>query len=166
MKEPLKVHVRQMFPQDHDRFAEIELSADGPWSKADIVDATRSRDLIAVVAEHGDTIVGHLLYRNRKDSIEVVRLVVDPAYRRRGVGSRLVDFLKRKAIKRCRSSVEAIVSEDRVPALRFFRAAGFLAQVPLLRGRFGDLDGIEMRHSPVELVVLVPASKKGISSPP
>ena len=69
---------------------------------------------------------------------ELLRLVVRPVARRRGVGRSLVETLGSAR------SLEVTLREDSLDALLFARAVGFKA-IGLDRGRW-DCDGIRMRR--------------------
>jgi ribosomal protein S18 acetylase RimI-like enzyme len=58
-----------------------------------------SRPPVVAVGEDG-IIKGYLLYRLREAVVEIVKLVVDPFYRREGVGSILVEKMAGKLSKR------------------------------------------------------------------
>ena len=55
---------------------------------------TRGSPTICVVAEHAGRLAGYLLVLPRAGGLELVDLAVDPAWRRRGVGTHLMGWLR------------------------------------------------------------------------
>ena len=101
---------------------------------------------IPLVAVSGDKIVADsTLHRSRRASrrhIGELRIVVDPEYRGRGLGARLIDELIQLGVD---LGLERVVFElvDRreMPAIQAAKAAGF-EEVAVLEGRVRDMYGI------------------------
>ena len=101
---------------------------------------------IPLVAVSGDKIVADsTLHRSRRASrrhVGELRIVVDPEYRGRGLGARLIDELIQLGVD---LGLERVVFElvDRreMPAIQAAKAAGF-EEVAVLEGRVRDMYGI------------------------
>ncbi len=101
---------------------------------------------IPLVAVSGDKIIADsTLHRSRRASrrhVGELRIVVDPEYRGRGLGARLIDELIQLGVD---LGLERVVFElvDRreMPAIQAAKAAGF-EEVAVLEGRVRDMYGI------------------------
>jgi len=79
------------------------------------------------VAEHEGTVIGMIGVRNLHDDVaEMRRLRVAPAYRRQGIGSRLME----QAVRFCKDQgylkVRLDVRSERTPAIALFEKLGFV----------------------------------------
>lgn len=91
--------IRQEQKQDIPHVYAVNQSAFERPGEADLVDAVRGHDgVISLVAEHGDKVVGHILFTpvtiagdNTKTAIALGPMAVLPEYQRQGVGSRLIE---------------------------------------------------------------------------
>ena len=128
-KRRLRIHIRWMIRRDIPEVLEIErLGAADPWDEDAIVALLRQRNVIGMVAEDtmSDHILGHMIYELHRTRIELVRLVVHPAYRRRGVGTMMVGRLKAKMSQNRRTSWCCLVSETQLDVQLFLRASGLV----------------------------------------
>lgn len=120
------------------------VTQDHPWDEKKLVTFLRGRNAIGMVAEHGTTIKGFLLYRLHATHIEVVRLAVHPDYRGTGAGRAMVEKLTSKLAAHRRTSLRVIVRETNLDGLQFLRRMGFLS-AGVLWGHFEDgRDGFAM----------------------
>ena len=103
----------------------FDLADDSPQRIDGYIDLGR----VLVAVDDGGQIVGHLqLVPDRETSaVEITSLAVDPNFRRRGIGSRLVDH----ALAACRSDGVQVVSVSTAMAdidnLRFYQRCSFRA---------------------------------------
>jgi ribosomal-protein-alanine N-acetyltransferase len=138
-------HVRHLTRRDFPAFLPIDrASFPDPWSEDDFLALLRQRDCIGMVAEPagpapgGDgVVVGYMVYRYHPGSVELLRMGVDPAHRRRGVGRAMAARLAGKLAEGCRTAVTLRVRETAGSAVRFFAAQGFRA-TGLVRGHYAD----------------------------
>ena len=79
-------------------------------------------DLDWLVARAGGTVLGALGRRGTPDGVEIDRLVVDPAYARRGTGRALVAAVLAGTAGR---RVTVSTGRDNAPARRLYARAGF-----------------------------------------
>ena len=92
-----------------------------PALSEDLAALTSAR-LSWLVAREGATVLGALGWRAVDDGIDVDRLVVDPAYARRGTGRALVAAVLGLAGDR---PVTVSTGRDNTPARRLYAQAGF-----------------------------------------
>jgi [ribosomal protein S18]-alanine N-acetyltransferase len=133
---------RWMIRPDMPRVLEIDgASFDAPWFESDYIGRLRQRNHIGMVIERDERVVGCMVYSLHKGQLQIVRLAVDVAWRRQGIGRQLVQRLLDKLVSSRRRMLTVTVPETWFEALCFFRAIGLQA-VRMNRGEFGDEDGI------------------------
>lgn len=90
------MNMRWLIVRDYPEVLAIDAAGYGPeaMTRAALAMLMRQRDVIGVVVEEGETILGYALFRRERHQIEAISLAVHPAHRRRGVGTRLVRRLK------------------------------------------------------------------------
>ena len=106
-----------------------------PWSQEQFIESLRHRNCIGMVVEGDMPIVGFVIYTLSKDRLIVANFAVHPDHRRRGVGSLMIQELKRKVIEHvgsdgesCRDFLEIHVCEDNEPMHAFLKSQSFDAQ--------------------------------------
>jgi [ribosomal protein S18]-alanine N-acetyltransferase len=126
----LPIHIRWMIRRDVASVLAIEEQGTRePWSEETLLEALRAGDTIGMVAEDGeDRIVGHMVYTLHKKRLELVRLVVAPEFRRRGVGRQLVAKLLGKLDSHRRPKLVAHVDERDLDVCLLFRECGLIAR--------------------------------------
>jgi ribosomal-protein-alanine N-acetyltransferase len=139
MREPrLLVHHRWMIRRDLQQVLAIEeANFPDPWSEEDFIRCLRRREVIGRVAEHGDRIVGFVLYELHKNRLHILNIAVHSAMQRKGVGTSIIDILKGKLSAERRNRIMLEVRDSNLPAQLFFRAIGFKA-ISILRDFYGD----------------------------
>lgn len=143
-------YIRWMIKQDADRVLEIEhASFASPWTMNDLVAVLHGRSTIGIVVEAHDTVAGFAIYDLGTTGIHMLNLAVDPAYRKRGVGRRMICHLARKLTGK-RRVLRAYVSERNLGAQLFFRQCGFRA-TSIEHGAYGvpDHDAYRMDYAAV-----------------
>ncbi len=135
-KQVTPVHIRWMVRRDMPEVLAIESECfDWPWEMEDFVGVLQQRDCLGMVAEHGDRVVGFMIYQCQKRMIEILNFAVAVQCRRRGVGSQMADQLKAKLSRAWRWMLTTSVRESNLAAQLFFRAQGFRAR-GIARGEF------------------------------
>ncbi|MEM8679352.1 MAG: ribosomal protein S18-alanine N-acetyltransferase [Planctomycetota bacterium] len=134
----LAIHIRWMIRRDMRDVLGIESSSfEFPWSEEDFVQCLRQRNCIGMVAEHGDSVVGFMIYELHKTRLHVINFAVHPAFRRRGVGAQMLRKLVSKLSPARRTKIVLEVRETNLEAQLFFRESGFKA-VSVLRDFYDD----------------------------
>lgn len=77
-----------------------------------------------MVAEHGDRVVGFIVYELGKKSLRILNLAVIPSRQGRGVGRKLVRHLIDKLSPNRRRQLIAFVRDGNLDAHLFFKAVG------------------------------------------
>ena len=137
-RQQARVHIRWMIRRDMASVLEIEaLSADYPRHEEEFLRILRQRNAIGMVAEHGDRVVGFMIYELHRQRIEGLAFAVHPEFRRRGVGRQLAGKLVGKLSPARRDRITLRVRESAVDAQLFFKACGFRA-TGVIAGHFED----------------------------
>ena len=134
------VSTRWMIRRDMPEVLDIEQrSFTGPWDEEDFVRCLRQRMCIASVAEHGDKVVGFMVHELYKNKLHILNFAVHPAWRRLGVGTRMVAALIGKLSKPSppRRRITLEVRETNLAAQLFFRRQQFRA-IRVLRAFYED----------------------------
>jgi ribosomal-protein-alanine N-acetyltransferase len=138
--------IRWLIRQDEEPVLAIEEACFlwDSWTQQELRSILCRRDAIGQVLEVGERVLGYMVYLLQPDSLELIRLAVDPLFWGRGGGRLLVEKLATKLSSFRRRSIGVTVPETEVRAQLFFRALGFAAE-SVVRGRDGE-DGVRMRY--------------------
>lgn len=100
------------------------------WTEEQLKQSQQDTNTIGRVAEVGDQVVGVMIYRLREESVEILKLGVLEEWRRRGVGTQLVECIKTKiANYERRKLCNLVVDADNLGTHLFLKACGFKACV-------------------------------------
>lgn len=149
LKVRMGVEVRWAIRLDTTEIVDIERrSSDRPWSESEFLDAVRQRNQIAMVAVRGGRVLGYMVYKIHRESIELLRLVVDIEFRRHRVGEQLVEKLRAKLRPGRRSRIDASIRETNLGVQLFLRKQGFKA-TRVIRGEYENPieDGYEFKYA-------------------
>ncbi|OTP71346.1 GNAT family N-acetyltransferase [Caballeronia sordidicola] len=93
-------------------------------------DFARKEQLLVAVCQQGDSssYAGHLLFEARHPKASVRQMFVSPSFRRDGVATLLLNFLKKQLTDHAFISMYARVAEDLSDANRFWQKSGFYVQ--------------------------------------
>ncbi len=137
-KQEVRVHIRWMIRRDMPEVLDVESqSFEFPWLEEDFIRCLRQRNCIGMVAEHGDRVVGFMIYELHKTRIHVLNFAVASNYHRQGVGSQMVAKLIAKLSTQRRNRIILEVRETNLAAQLFFRENGFRA-ISVLRSYYED----------------------------
>jgi ribosomal-protein-alanine N-acetyltransferase len=140
---PLKPHIRWMIRRDMPDVLHIEQQCfEHVWSEDDYIRCLRNRNVIGMVAEHQERIVGSMIYELHKSRLHILNFAVHPDFQRQGVGAAMVQKLVGKLSPRqgSRNRIMLEVREKNLPAQLFWRSLGFRA-VSVLRDFYDDSPG-------------------------
>lgn len=133
-----QLKIRWLIHRDRQDVVAIEsFSFANPWSDDDFSLALRQSKCIGLVAEHKDDVIGFVIYELEKHALRIINLAVSPAYRKRGVGSALVQRLIDKLSIQKRKFVEINVRESDLRVQKFLQSKGFWA-TKVLRNHYED----------------------------
>lgn len=147
LKIKMNVHIRWAIRLDMPSVLDIEARThEFAWGEGEFLKQLRRRNVIGMIAERGDRVLGYVVYELFRDRLEVLRLGVDPEFGRKGIGTQIADKLKGKLSVNRRTAITTDVRERNLDGLLFLRESGFKA-VALHRGWFDDSgeDMIQMR---------------------
>ena len=137
-KEQARVHIRWMIRRDMAEVLQAEqLSFEYAWTEEDFLRCLRQRNCIGMVAEHGEKVVGFMIYELHKNKLHILNFAVHPSWRRLGVGAQMVAKLISKLSSHRRTRITLEVRETNLAAQLFFRQQEFRA-VRVLRGFYED----------------------------
>lgn len=162
-KLEVRVHIRWMIRRDMPEVLATEAeSFEFPWLEDDFIRCLRQRNCIGMVAEHGDRVVGFMIYELHRTRIHLLNFAVSAAYRRRGVGSQMLAKLVAKLSSQRRSRIILEVRETNLDAQLFFRENGFRA-VSVLRSYYADTPEdaylMQYRYHPERQPAAAPADR-------
>jgi ribosomal-protein-alanine N-acetyltransferase len=107
------------------------------WNEEDFLACLRQRNCIGMVAEHENRVVGFMVYELHRTKLHILNFAVATAFRRLGVGRRMVEKLVNKLSQQRRQAIVIEVRETNLAAQKFFAAHGFSA-VGVLRRFYAD----------------------------
>lgn len=145
MKTIVAAHIRWGIRPDMPQIMRIERTTKYPWSEAEFLAALRQRNSVIFVADTADGVVGYMVYELHEKHLRILNLAVHPEFQSRGIGTELVEKLKRKLSSLRREHLAVSVRESNLAAQKFFQAMGFKA-CRVRRGFYGNTgeDAIQM----------------------
>jgi [ribosomal protein S18]-alanine N-acetyltransferase len=133
-----RVHIRWMIRRDMPEVLAIEhASFEYPWCEEEFLRVLRQRNCIGMVAEHGERIVGFMIYELHRNKIHVLDFATHPEFRRRGVGRQMIAKLVGKLSTQRRNRIALSVRETNLAGQLFFRVTGFRA-TDVIREHYPD----------------------------
>ena len=137
-KEQARVHIRWMIRRDMPEVLHVEATSfEFAWTEEDFLRCLRQRNCIGMVAEHGEKVVGFMIYELHKNKLHILNFAVHSDWRRCGVGAQMVAKLISKLSNHRRTRITLEVRETNLSAQLFFQKQEFKA-VRVLRGFYGD----------------------------
>ena len=133
-----QVHIRWMIRGDTPAVLNIEAASfEYPWSEEKLILTLRHREVIGMVAELANEVVGIMIYELHKNRLHLINFAVAPQARRQGVGSTMIEKLVSKLSHDRRNRIMLEVRESNLAALLFFKSQGFRA-IKILRDYYED----------------------------
>jgi ribosomal-protein-alanine N-acetyltransferase len=137
-QQQLRVHIRWMIRRDMPEVLAIEReSFEFPWFEEDFIRCLRQRNCIGMVAEHGERVVGFMIYELHKTRLHILNFAVAGGVRRRCIGRQMAEKLISKLSSQRRTRITLEVRETNLPAQLFFKQVGFRA-TSVLRSYYED----------------------------
>lgn len=128
MSGVISVEIRWMVSRDMSEVMSIEdSSCEFPWSEQYFIRCLRQRNCIGMVAEHDERVVGFMIYELHTSRLHILNCAVHADFRRRGVGTQMVEKLIGKLSHDRRTRIMLEVRETNLDAQIFFRNCGFRA---------------------------------------
>lgn len=151
---PMKVDVVHFLGRDMPALAAIEEASNEPfWDVGEFREVLEDGNTVCLVASSisiheplGFAVIrfGQLGTQN---VIELLNIAVHPAHRRRRIGSQLICDIAGRLRPQQRRTLDAMVREDNMEALKFLQANKFLADPRVRRDHFDfGLDGYLMQR--------------------
>ncbi len=136
--QQVRVHIRWMIRRDMPEVLAIEKeSFEFPWHEEDFIRCLRQRNCIGMVAEHGERVVGFMIYELHKSRLHILNFAVAKGMRKRSIGRQMADKLASKLSSQRRTRITLEVRETNLSAQLFFRECGFKA-IDVLRSYYED----------------------------
>lgn len=148
------VKIRWLAPIDHADVLAIESASFlRPTDERTLCETLRQRDCLGLVACRAEPydhpqyspVLGFTIYQARGDWLHVLDLAVDPAWRRRGVGSALAAHVAARLAAGRITRAELLMPESLLAGLQFWKSRGYVA-TELIRGHYGADDGIRLEY--------------------
>ncbi len=125
MTEPM---IRWLIRRDMESVLAIERSSfQYPWTEEDFRCCFRQRNVIGLVVEINDRIVGFMIYELLPTQLHVLNFAVAIWNRRLDVGTLMLKKLKAKLSEQRRTEIILEVKESNLAAQLFFRSQGLSA---------------------------------------
>lgn len=145
-KNQLTCHIRWMIRRDMPEIMQIEEKCFTiAWTEEDFLNALRQRQIIGMIAEWGDKILGYMVYELHKDKLNILNFAVDPKYKRHTIGTQMINKLKSKLTSYRRTSLTAAVRESNLDAQLFFKKQSFKC-VKILNRYYNEEDGYKFKY--------------------
>jgi|SRR6185436_10134915 len=98
-----------------------------PWGKRDFVETLSPTCTCRVAKQPGqESPLGFVLYSRRQSRLVLIKLAVDPLYRRRSIATELVIFLKTQ-LNFTKPRIDAYLAESNLAGQLFLKRMGFRA---------------------------------------
>lgn len=151
-QQQLRVHIRWMIRRDMREVLDVEQeSFEFPWFEEDFIRCLRQRNCIGMVAEHGERVVGFMIYELHKTRLHILNFAVAENMRHRGIGGQMAQKLISKLSSQRRTRITLEVRETNLPAQLFFKNLDFRA-TSVLRSYYDDSPEdayvMQFRHEP------------------
>lgn len=143
-KTQLNITTRYLNLKDIPRVLDIDYQYSDPWDKENLLKNKRDKDIVCIVAENSEIVVGFAIYDTAK-GINLLKFRVDESYCRMGIGEQMMDYVKKIAGKRSKV-IHVDVNERNLSGQLFLKAQGF-TWIKTKRRFFDGDDGYLMVYS-------------------
>lgn len=97
-----------------------------------------------LVIEENEKVIGFIIYSVIYDRAEIVDIIINPLYRLKGYGSKLLKYAINKIKETGCLNVTLEVSCNNVPAIRLYESLGFIVEAKR-KNYYGNTDGYLMK---------------------
>lgn len=122
-KTQLVITTRYLNLKDIPRVLDIDYQYTDPWDRELLLKNKRDKDIVCIIAENSEVVVGFAIYDTSK-GINLLKFRVDESYTRLGVGGQLMDYIKKMARKRGRV-IHVDINERNLSGQLFLKSQGF-----------------------------------------
>ncbi|TWT57705.1 hypothetical protein KOR42_10690 [Thalassoglobus neptunius] len=132
-RKSLAVGIRWLLRCDASSVDRIAQAYNPAWTIEEMLTALQRRNCIGMVAEahlerqKANCIVGYMIYELHAKRLRILEFAVDPAKRRSGVGSQMIQRLKAKLSQFNRNTIDIAVPESALGMQLFLKHHDFLA---------------------------------------
>ena len=120
------IEISPMTPADVPQVAALErLCFTDPWSEASIAYELQSPISLWLAARDGDRVVGYIGSQSVPPESDVMNLAVHPEYRRRGLGTALLNTLEQRLVLRGVTVLALEVRRSNADAIALYEKHGF-----------------------------------------
>lgn len=124
-----KIELRGMEPRDIKQVCILEAALfSDAWSEKSLEDTLKFHPDTSFAAVQEDCVQGYLLFMPAADEGELLRIGVDPAFRRQGTGRALMVCMDTYAISHGIETIWLEVRESNQPARSLYEQSGFTVQ--------------------------------------
>lgn len=103
----------------------IEIGLGWRWTPARVAHQIRCPDTVVLAARHGNLLAGFAIMHFLAEDAHLMLLAVHPAYRRQGLGRRLLGWLEKSARVAGISTLHLEVRATNQTARAFYRSLGY-----------------------------------------
>lgn len=136
----IEILIRWMIRRDMNEVLTIESqSFEFPWCEDDFIRCLRQRNCVGMVAEHNEQVVGFMIYELHKSKLHILNFAVSNGWKRKSIGSQMVQKLIEKLSQKGRKQIMLEVRETNLIAQLFFKSQGFRA-TSILHNFYEDTD--------------------------
>src|SRR5436853_5700102 len=101
-----------MISRDMPKVLQIETrSFEFAWTEEDFLRCLRQRNCIGMVAEHGERVVGFMIYELHKNKLHILNFAVCPSFRRNAIGDQMIAKLVGKLSSHRRTKITLAIRE-------------------------------------------------------
>lgn len=120
------MEIRKLEEKDLEQVSIIEKNIfSDPWSKKSFADVLEREDVLFLVAEENERILGYIGVYISLDEGEITNVAVEESQRKKGIGEKLLDELIMKLEERDVISIFLEVRFSNTPALSLYKKKGF-----------------------------------------
>ncbi|MFH5837183.1 ribosomal protein S18-alanine N-acetyltransferase [Proteiniclasticum sp. C24MP] len=121
------VEIKEMQPQHVNEVFSISAAAFPlPWAKDELIRETINPNALNLVALYEEKVIGYVQCWYTLDSADIINVAVSDAFKRQGVGHRLIRDLILHLKERNVENVFLEVRVSNLPAQRLYKSMGFI----------------------------------------